>query len=221
MSVLWKILTSRITGYAILLAVLAFATYKGYDYVLQKGVEQEHKVMQPKVDAAVAAKTKAEAELSTYKASYKQWVAESDAAALELKKQQAQIVLGLTKQLSDAKHKYAALKDQKEVEAYVSEKSMAACTIPAGFVSLFNDSIENPEAVLVAGSTGSIGFDADAPSGVDLLAVAQATQRNNAQAMYWRAQVIAWQQWYATYSAAIKKLNENLQKNSIYLQKTH
>lgn len=87
----------------------------------------------------------------------------------------------------------------KEIPVYVSPAADARCVIPVGFVR-FHDAAAS-EATLPAASGGSL----DAPSGVDLSAVAETIAGNYGAAFQWRAEALTWRAWYRDQKAAWDK----------------
>jgi hypothetical protein len=96
----------------------------------------------------------------------------------------------------------------KEVKTYVTQKSDAACTIPVGFVWMYDQSLA-PEA---AGMAGGRPADVEAPSGVALSAVAETAASNNAECVERGAVIQSWQEWYVRnkdiYERAAKLMNK-------------
>jgi len=76
----------------------------------------------------------------------------------------------------------------KEVPIHVTEKADAACTLPLGFVRVFNDAAHGPVPPAAAGTD-------DAPSGVALSEVAQAAVQNSGEYDLLAAQMMALQDW--------------------------
>lgn len=96
----------------------------------------------------------------------------------------------------------------KEVKTYVTQQSDAACTIPAGFVWLHNQSLAG-EAVGVAAGRPA---DVDAPTGLALSTVAATVADNNAECVERGAVIAAWQDWYKrnkdSYERAAAQMNQ-------------
>lgn len=84
----------------------------------------------------------------------------------------------------------------KEVPRYVSPASDARCVIPVGFVRLHDAAASASE--LPPASGGPL----DAPSGVDLSAVASVVTENYGSALQWRAEALTWRSWYRDQRAA-------------------
>lgn len=217
MAFLFMLLKSKYTWYVVLAILIGIGLRHEYNSILDTGIAQgiasEHKKLQPQIDEAKAAQLAAEKRLKLYKDSYTQWVADAAVAKVLQNQQQKQIVDDLSHKLKVAEQKYrASLQNQKEVERYVTAKADAKCVVPVGFVRMFNESAMSAGGVAELSASGST--DVDAASGVDLSAVAQAAAANNAQAMYWRSQVIAWQSWYkqsySVWQNAVNKVQNNV-----------
>jgi len=76
----------------------------------------------------------------------------------------------------------------KEVPIHVTEKADAACVVPLGFVRVFNDAAHGPVPPAAAGTD-------DAPSGVALSEVAQASVQNAGEYDAIADQMRALQDW--------------------------
>lgn len=85
----------------------------------------------------------------------------------------------------------------KEVPKYVTVEADAECVIPVGFVRLHDTAAAGSPSLSVS-SGGSL----QAPSGVDLSAVAETVVANYGIAHEWRAEAEGWRAWYAQQSAA-------------------
>jgi predicted RNase H-related nuclease YkuK (DUF458 family) len=80
----------------------------------------------------------------------------------------------------------------KEVTKYVTKEADARCTVPVGFVWLYNASLAGE----VAGVPGSPPGDVDSPSGVKISEVAAVAGDNNAECVKRGKLIEAWQTWY-------------------------
>lgn len=83
----------------------------------------------------------------------------------------------------------------REVPTYVTPAADARCVVPVGFVR-YHDAAAS-EATLPPASGGSL----DAPSGVELSAVAATVAGNYGAAFQWRAEAVTWRAWYAEQKA--------------------
>jgi hypothetical protein len=88
----------------------------------------------------------------------------------------------------------------QKVPVYVDAKADAACSVGAGFVSVF-DAASRGEATLPRPAGGSGG----SPSGVPLSAVLATTVEDFGIAYDWRAEALGWRSWYVTQKAAWEK----------------
>jgi hypothetical protein len=89
----------------------------------------------------------------------------------------------------------------RKVPQYVTRKADAACTIPAGFVLLHNETVSD-RATAVPGSGPS---NADAASGVALSTVAEVTGSNNAECVYRGKLLEQWADWYPRAKASYEQ----------------
>lgn len=89
-----------------------------------------------------------------------------------------------------------ALKDA--TTTLVPPAADAKCVVNSGFVSLHNAAATGGAAE-VAAAASRPASDVEAPSGVALSAVAEITAENYLLAREWRAQLIAWQDWYTSW----------------------
>lgn len=85
----------------------------------------------------------------------------------------------------------------KEVPVYVSPAADARAVIPVGFVRL-HDAAAAGEAVV----PGAPGGPLDAPSGIELSAVASTVVENYGTCLAWRAEAMTWRSWYADQKTA-------------------
>ena len=85
----------------------------------------------------------------------------------------------------------------KEVPVYVSLAADARCVVPVGLVRI-HDAAAAGAPVLPAAAGGPL----DAPSGVELSAVAATVAENYGAAYLWRAEAMTWRAWYADQAAA-------------------
>jgi hypothetical protein len=84
----------------------------------------------------------------------------------------------------------------QKVPTYVPAKADADCTVPAGFVGLWNAGAAGSEV------PGPAGGPVEAPSGVHLSAVLAADLANFGIAYDWRAEALTWRKWYIDQKAA-------------------
>lgn len=91
-----------------------------------------------------------------------------------------------------------------KVPVYVAAQDDARCTINTGFVRVFNAAAAGRPLPDVPGRAGRDALDA--PSGVSLSAVADATVTNDAAFYTLRNEVTGWRDWYAGQKAAFNLL---------------
>ncbi|HVW75201.1 MAG TPA: hypothetical protein VHC39_16305 [Rhizomicrobium sp.] len=89
----------------------------------------------------------------------------------------------------------ATQKQLQEVKTHVSEKADADCTVPLGFVRVFNTAVHGPIPGAAAGAD-------DTPSGAQLSDVAQVTVQNDGQYDQVADQLRALQNWVRQQQAA-------------------
>lgn len=111
--------------------------------------------------------------------------------------QQAETSAGIIAELKETLKETKALAAAKqpiikEVKTYVTKQADAQCVIPAGFVSLHNQTLAESVAELARSNTG----DVDAASGVALSEVAEVTAFNNAECVERGKLIDVWQSWY-------------------------
>ena len=86
----------------------------------------------------------------------------------------------------------------EKVPQYVPAQAVSACTVPLGFVELFNASAAGQQLPAVAGSaSGPLA----APSGVGLDTVATVAATDLGTANGYLAEVKTWRKWYADEAA--------------------
>ena len=87
-----------------------------------------------------------------------------------------------------------------ETRRFVSVRADSACTIPVGFVWLHDAAASGNSPALFTGAAPGAAGNAEAPSGVALSQVAETAVHNYSLAREWRAQLIAWQDWYTRWA---------------------
>lgn len=80
----------------------------------------------------------------------------------------------------------------RKVPTYVTKKADAACTVPTGFVQLWNGGASGQGT-----AAGPPRGPVEAPSGVALSDVARADAANYGVAYDWRAEALTWRKWGA------------------------
>jgi hypothetical protein len=85
----------------------------------------------------------------------------------------------------------------EKVPTYVPQAADAQCSVNRGFVVLHDAAASGSPAGVPQASGGPL----DAPSGVPLSAVAETVVGNYGVAYQWRAEALAWREWYQKQSA--------------------
>lgn len=208
----WGKLSIKTVVMLLALAIVGWYGYKGYsawhDRVYAQGVASQASTIQSLKDQLNEAQDKtkkAQATLADYKASYNQWVADTEKAQQSLKTQQKAVVDKLTSTISTLNHRLTQAKKDlnHEVARYVDAQADAHCTVPNGFVLLYNQTIHQDTAADGSYLTRPSGTLADAPSGVPLSTVARIISANNLDAVKYRNALIGWQTWYNANAALI------------------
>lgn len=150
----------------LLLAVIAIAL--SYAWAFKQGVAHEQKAQEARVAAAKQHVTKVNAK--------------GTSIATEVKQQHDQAV---------AKIEWRTKTIIEKVPYYVTVQADSRCTVPAGFVSLWN------QAATGSAEPAPTPGGNDAPSGVQLSDVLTADVENYGIAHSLRAEVIAWRTWYS------------------------
>lgn len=90
----------------------------------------------------------------------------------------------------------------QKVQTYVPQAADDRCIVNRGFV-LQHDLAARPDAAIPAAAAG--GGPVEAPSGVALSAVAETVTANYGTAYAWRAEALAWREWYVRQKAEWEK----------------
>ena len=185
---LWKLLTSKIGMACVGLVLIGVLVWRIYDAGRDSMREETAKAV-----AAAKAETKEwKDKHSAIKEEQKQWQERLGEAVQTATKGQSVIISDLGEQLAAAKAQKERVKVvTKEVVRYVTQQSDSACTVPAGFVWLYDYSLQSSGSVPLS-KPGNV----DAPSGVALSAVADVAASNNAECIERGNVIAAWQEWY-------------------------
>lgn len=148
-------------------------------------------------------------QLSELKAHYEEiFQAQRDAQLLASQIAQAQNELLIEKQkleligIANQKEKVVTL--VKKVKEYVTTKADANCTIPLGFVRMYNGSLAAPNT-LSPSESGNV----DAASGITLSTVAAISADNNGECVARGGIIQLWQEWYAESKKTFDKLSNS------------
>lgn len=118
--------------------------------------------------------------------------AQSQARSVEAKNEKTAAEVGAKVEKTVAEVRYVTREIIKEVPVYVTVQADANCVVPVGAVELLNAAASGrPPA------PDPSGRSVDAPSGVDLSAVAGTVVENYGYTRELEAQVRGWQEWYA------------------------
>lgn len=188
-----------IKAIAILLAIVG-ATLWGVHTIYQAGAKSRD----GEVAKLVAQRDGYKAQVEDYTARVERQKDAFNVATDGLKRELNTVKEDLGKRLIEAEYRANHTKT-KEVIRYVNAKADAACTVPAGFVRLHNESA-NPDTPFEAAPVpGSGSANDEAPSGVALSGVATVIRDNYAECTE-RGEVIkVWQDWYSKSKAAYDK----------------
>jgi hypothetical protein len=182
------------------ICVLLYGQWKFYDWAHGRG-----EIKQAKADAAQIAQITSERnELQTkytaYRGAFKTWVFRSELARINLAKANEKTIAEIEQRLQTSEAKRAKL--QKDLKNAIPQFIPPAVDfdLPAGFVRLWNISLEGePGSTAVPGGISqSLGYDAQAASGLTLSAFSVIGVENNQECVA-RGEVIReWQGWYYT-----------------------
>lgn len=115
------------------------------------------------------------------------------------------VLAAVTKKLNTAVANETRLKEKYDasIKNYVTPTADANCTVPVGFIRLYNESSQVPGTADPTSPSNpprvpSSGFeDASAPSGIALSTIAGAVAFNNTEAIARGDLLEAWRSWYA------------------------
>lgn len=200
---------------ALLIVALAVALgcWKLYDHILDIGIAQG-KAEQTKIDEKSVSDankraddlqgklTAAQGTLQANQTAFDTWKATAAANTAAAQQAQDKVNQDLSQQLAKTESALATIKKQKDdLSKYISKANDAACTLPNGFVFLYDQSLTaaNP---LLALPTGVVAY---APSGLSLSGATRVILDNNAAARENRDKVIQWQTWWASVQVILSK----------------
>lgn len=197
-------LTPKNIARAFVAICVAYCVWLAYSWAFARGEAHQAKVDQKAIaqitderDNAIRARDNAIAELKEYKAAYLQWYNTTRVANENLAKQNKALVQDLSNRLAAAEKRAQDLKDKNDdIPKYIPPA--ADITLPAGFVSLYNLSLEAPGQSSGDGISFGLGQDAGSPSGITLSQFAAVARWNNAEAVRRGVIIRLWQEWYIT-----------------------
>lgn len=206
----------KAAGYLVLAVFVGYWGYRGYDWVYERGASHQLSIDQKKIDTLTADNKELTTERDGaikdrdhYIATYNQFVKETKSAREQAEKDHQAALAALTKNLDTAHRNITKLKGELKdaIAQYVTPKMDDEYTVPLGFVSLYNQSIQAPTtgSGTYLAVPGSPGFLADAPSGIKASYAAGIVVDNNTECVE-RGKVIAgWQKWYWEHKAIFDK----------------
>jgi len=200
---------SRLGEWAIILVLVAGIGWYGYDKVVDHAKATQMAADQKVIDKSNADRDAAIATKNQYVAQYNKFVSDTNKAVAQQKVDQDKINADTATKLAAAEKRAAQVRTViKQVDHYVTTTADAHCTIPVGFVQLFNGTLEaNASASFPTISSGSGGL-ADAPSGIALSTVASIIGANNAEAVQRGVIIQQWQDWYKSSRDAFTKAQQ-------------
>jgi hypothetical protein len=215
-----SLLNPKVLAALAVLGLLAYGQWHFYDWSYARGVASQTKAMDTLKGKMAALQKDDDAthtSLNGWISKYNQFVKDSDKTIGDLKLSFASTEADLTKQLQatqtalDAKNKELINETQK----YVTASADAHCTIPLGFVQLYDLSIEGIGATPGTTSASALALaqppfaTVDFPSGLSLSDVTSVIVINNAAAVTNRNLVIGWQQWWNSVKADYQKAQQS------------
>ena len=202
---------------------VAWLLYTAYNWVLERGKAQQLAEDTVIIDALkedlaemTTERDEAIARRDLFVSAYDKLVADTAAARKQQQEQNAATVARLERQLlaaqKDAKKKQELLDD---LTTYLPE-NIGSLELPAGFVSLYNLSLEGrpDQDPAFPGIPRGFQGDAAAPTGITVSDFAHVFVGNNAEAVQRGVVIKAWQDWYAEskqqFTAAQQAAAENI-----------
>lgn len=143
------------------------------------------------------------------------WKGRASKAEVDFDTLQKTTVADLQNKLSDANARAAAwekkAKTPKEITKYVTVHDDSLCTINAGFVQLFDDSIEADTTAHDAGFVSSgPGVSYGSPTTLKLSQLSSVLIHNNAEAVRRGKVIQIWQSWYTSTSANWTRVQQEI-----------
>lgn len=217
-----KLLNLKTLGVLIVLAVLAYGQYQFYDWAHTRGVTAGVASQAPKIHQLTDELASTKLVLTTTKANLAEWISRYNTYVATSKQQVAdlQAQYAATQKHYDqelAKLHATLVATQKELldeaPTYITQTGSSACTVPLGFVQLYNLSLQDPGTAANAGPTSPASLALadpsrstfDLPSGLSLLDVSRVIVVNNNAAVTNRALVLGWQAWWHSVSASFEE----------------
>lgn len=214
---LTKLLNPKTWAYIVLLAILAWVGYKGYNWIYERGYDQKAGEVKEQIDTLTSERDTAVNRYNTYKGTYDNWVANTKQAQERLLAEQAE---GLKQREERLRLAELAAKNKpvtvKEVIKYVPAKVDAIYRLPVGFVRLYRESIEGGPAASdsLAGLPQSQWLDVGEASGLTVSQFGQIAAQNNAECVVRGKVIEEWQGWYETNAADFAKFRQWQEANA-------
>jgi hypothetical protein len=202
----WIMSKVSLKGFLILIALCScsYLGYEGYNWIYNRGAaHQLTAIDQPKIDTAVKAQAKAEADKAAYVQTYNDWITTTNASNAALIAQQKATIDKLQTQANQLPALVQANEKLKhEITSYISAQVDAACVLPVGFVRLYNSSVQadSPAGTGTDVPASLAGNDAS-PSGIACSVMASVLLDNTNEAVIRGKLLGMWQTWYAENSA--------------------
>lgn len=217
-----KLFNVKSLAVLIVLLVLAYGQYRFYDWASTRayasGVASQTKTIdglnkELKTTKEDLANTRSS--LHEWISRYNSYVAASTRQVADLQERYAATQATYTKQLTTLQATLAKTKKELEnaTSTYITAFGNAGCTIPVGFVQLYNLSLqETPNAGPTSAASLALARPAfsayDVPSGLSLSDVARVIVVNNNAAVANRALVLGWQAWWKSVQADFEKYQQ-------------
>jgi hypothetical protein len=218
-----KLFNIKTLAFLIVLAALVYGGWKGYDWILQRGVTQgisqqkkaddkqistlTAQVTQDKKDIAAAqtAEAKAKADLATYVSTYNTYVAETKANQDKLNQQQQQVLKQLNGTIASLQNqlKQAQTGLTNDIPTFIPPDGSTACQLPRGLILLYNASLTGTDSSGGFSTSLSLETDAFDASGVSCSTFAGYLVDNGLAAYSNRQLLIQWITWYNDNKALI------------------
>lgn len=183
--------------------VILLGQWKFYEWAQHRQAASD----QVKITAVEKKNTALTDQLQSLQTQVATWERQAHKAQVDFNTLQTTTIANLQKQLHDANTRSEVWKKKaqtpKEITRYVTVKDDNLCVIHAGFVRLFNLSIEQagPTADGAGGLSDPAGFGDDAATALKLSELTGVLVHNNAEAVRRGRVIVAWQTWYQQTSA--------------------
>lgn len=200
---IWSKLTFKHLAYLVAALALAYCQYQFYQWSHTRGATAQAAADAKQIAQITGERNDWQTRYKAYKRAHFTWVHRSEQARLLHAKLNAENVAALEQRLAAAEVQATKTKGRTHaIPKFVPPP--VDFVLPAGFVRLFNLSLEGEPgsgATVADPVSESLAFDAQAPSGTSLSAFSVVSTENNAECVA-RGEVIrTWQKWYEVESA--------------------